>query len=468
MRSSEDPRNEELRRALLEVQAEWTRFQEDQREAYPFPGEKSLGFQELRSHLAPTDAMLGWFDIDIDGLPPQSWTYVLRSDGLYWFSHPASGDAGRWSRSQSALKELRESFFGTGWSALGSEDEASEALVRISRDRWQIAMPALESAERIVVVGTGVLDGVPIDVLLTPEGEPVVDRWTITTAPSASVHVWLAERSRIPHREPTSLFAVADPLMEASPLEDLPWRGSGTLTPMLRGVAHTDPGAPVGERREPAPSLRGQRRQWTPVPASREEVAAITPYFARSGLAVGRAASESELFARSESGALREFDVIHIATHAFADDRNPDRSALVLAEVGRFDPLDPWSHSGPDGFLTAREVRAGWGLDAELVVLSACESALGTRIRGEGFVGLTQSFLLAGSRNVLASLWPVEDEATRLLMERFYRIWIVDGEVGPTALRQAKRELRDLFVDGRRPYAHPHSWAAFVWVGPGD
>ena len=447
---------------MLEVQAEWTDFQETQRLLYPFPGEESLEFAELRPHLARTDALVGWFDLEIEGLPPESWTYVVRTDGVHWFAHTASGDRNRWSRSQAALGELRRQLHGGTWSALGmgaSADTGTDAETRtetdgaaattvlgeVSRDRWEIARSALGSAERIVVIGTGALDGVPVEALFTSGGESVIDRWTITTAPSASIHVWLAARSRIPHREPASLFAVADPLMGASPLDEVPWPAGTTLEPMLRGS------------------------RWTPVPESRREVRAISPFFPRTVIVVGADASEAELNTRLEHGELHDFDVLHFATHAYADDRRPDRSALVLAQVDLPDPLESlWSGPAFDGLLTAREILGGWSLDAELVVLSACESALGTRIRGEGFVGLTQSFLLAGSRNVLASLWAVDDEATRILMESFYRAWLLDGRPGPEALRVAKRSLRDLEVGGLRPYADPRYWAAFVWVGPGD
>ena len=443
----------EIRHALLAAQSAWTEFQETQRRQYPFPGEQSLGLEELRAELASGDAVVGWFDLEIEGLPPRSWAYVVRADHVHWFSHPASGDREEWSRSQSSLRELREQLHGQIWNALGPDDDEMEQLRTVSRDRWQIAMPALRSADRIVVIGTGALDGVPVEALLAGTGEPVVDRWTITTAPSTSIHVWLGKRSRSPHRKPRSLFAVADPSLEASPFEDLPWRSGAVPEPMLRG------GSANG----------GLRQNWTPVPASRDEVRAITPFFARSEVVVGDDASEAQLTSRLENGTLHEFDVVHFATHAFADDRSPDRSALVLSQVGLTSPPERlWSGPSFDGFLTAREIRGGWNLDAELVVLSACESALGAHIRGEGFVGLTQSFLLAGSRNVLASLWAVDDEATRRLMDGFYRRWLVDGESGPEALRTAKRELRDLEVDGRHPYAHPRYWAAFVWVGPGD
>ena len=118
----------------------------------------------------------------------------------------------------------------------------------------------------------------------------------------------------------------------------------------------------------------------------------------------------------------------------------------------------------------------GWDLDAELVTLSACQTALGRNIHGEGVVGLSYPFLKAGARALLVSLWRVDDQATALLMKQFYSSWLGadDGEVRrgmpkSEALADAKRFLRG-YEDGsgERPYEHPFYWSAFVLVGDPD
>jgi CHAT domain-containing protein len=96
-------------------------------------------------------------------------------------------------------------------------------------------------------------------------------------------------------------------------------------------------------------------------------------------------------------------------------------------------------------------------MNADLVVLSACETALGREIRGEGFVGLTQGFFLAGARQVMASLWRVPDQGTAILMESLYRRLIRFDEPPSTALRHAQLELV-----GERRWADPYYWAGFV------
>jgi CHAT domain-containing protein len=144
------------------------------------------------------------------------------------------------------------------------------------------------------------------------------------------------------------------------------------------------------------------------------------------------------------------------------------------------------------GRLTAREVLDQWKLDADLVVLSACQSGLGKYERGEGYLGFAQAFFLAGARSLVLSQWNVDDEATALLMVRFYEN-LLGSRKGQKpmgraqALAEAKEWLRNLSAKqvkleverlprGKakgpvlvrkeaRPFAHPYYWAAFVLVG---
>jgi len=122
-----------------------------------------------------------------------------------------------------------------------------------------------------------------------------------------------------------------------------------------------------------------------------------------------------------------------------------------------------------DGLVRAGEVVREWRLNAELVVLSACETGLGKKVVGEGYVGFAHAFLQAGARSVLVSLWKVDDEATGLLMRRFYEGWLERGLRKAEALRQAKRWLRAREDErGRQRFAHPYYWSAFVLIGAED
>jgi CHAT domain-containing protein len=206
------------------------------------------------------------------------------------------------------------------------------------------------------------------------------------------------------------------------------------------------------------------------------------------------------------------FGFIHLATHGVIDEEDPTRSAVIFTQTGLPDPLEQALNHKPvfDGRLSVREIQRGWELKAELVTLSACETALGREAGGEGFVGFTQALLMSGARSVCLSLWKVDDTATALLMQRFYANLLGrrPGLTAPMpkaeALREAKVWLRDLRraeavaltaqlsggiergkdsearkpaavaaavpegAEDDRPYAAPHFWAAFVLVGDPD
>ena len=163
-----------------------------------------------------------------------------------------------------------------------------------------------------------------------------------------------------------------------------------------------------------------------------------------------------------------------------------------------------------DGRVSVREIQHGWELRAELVTLSACETALGPDAGGEGFVGFTQALLISGTRSVCLSLWKVDDTATALLMQRFYanllgrrpgltaplpkaeslreaKVWLrglrrgevlaltvgVSGGVERSKGAKARRPAAPAAAftvggDDARPYASPHFWAAFVLAGDPD
>src|SRR5262249_44820845 len=158
-----------------------------------------------------------------------------------------------------------------------------------------------------------------------------------------------------------------------------------------------------------------------PLPGSRREVLALGRLFGRAEVLLGERASEEGLEKLGEH--LGSFRYLHFATHGVADADWPMESFLALADRDLPDPLErvlagekAWT-----GRLTAGRILEGWGLDCELVVLSACSSGLGKYEKGEGYVGFAHALLLAGARSLVVSQWEVDDEATSLLMVRFYQ-----------------------------------------------
>jgi CHAT domain-containing protein len=188
------------------------------------------------------------------------------------------------------------------------------------------------------------------------------------------------------------------------------------------------------------------RNDLQPLPYAKKEVIAISQLL--NGIEeTGSRASENNLKAMAAS-----FNILHLATHAIIDEENPLYSKLL------FNLAD--SALDDDGELHSFEIY-GMKLNASLVTLSACNTGTGKYLEGEGIFSLGRSFLLAGAKSVLTSLWEVSDLSTSQIMESFYAN-LKKGEATPIALRQAKLD----YLNSADPLtANPHYWAAFVYIG---
>jgi len=183
------------------------------------------------------------------------------------------------------------------------------------------------------------------------------------------------------------------------------------------------------------------------LPKSRDEVDEVAKIMGpRSVELLGADATEATF----KGEPLDQFRIIHIAAHAIASTRFPERSALVLGE-------DPKKQE--DGLLQAREIQ-NLRLNAGLVTLSACDTGAGRLWGEEGIASLERSFLFAGARSVLASYWTASDPYTMALVEHFYH-YLAAGLDEGAALREAKLDLIKEF----RSEAEPYYWAGFNLVG---
>lgn len=298
---------------------------------------------------------------------------------------------------------------------------------------------AIERSERLVIAPDGPLHVLPFAALERADGRPLAAWRALHLAPSATVYAQ-ARMRRHPPADPVRLriAAFGDPAYGAEP-------EAGSDPPRPRRPS----GRKEGEGAlDLLPATRGAAGRLPLLPASRAEVEGIRALFPQTRAFLGEAATEAA--ARSLD---REVDVVHFAVHALLDARLPGLSSLALS------PPPAGSNDGTDGRLEVTEIVSSLRLDASLVTLSACQTALGREMGGEGLVGLTRAFLFAGARTVLGSLWAVGDRPTERAMRLFYA-GLRAGLDKDEALRRAQAEM---LADPAT--AHPSNWAGFVLVG---
>jgi CHAT domain-containing protein len=185
------------------------------------------------------------------------------------------------------------------------------------------------------------------------------------------------------------------------------------------------------------------------LPFSRREAAAI---LASTPRGLGKQALDFEASRKfATSGELTDYRVVHFATHALVDEAHPEFSALVLSLVDEHG-------KSQDGFVKLQDIY-NLHLAADLVVLSACDTALGKQVEGEGVIGLTRGFMYAGASTVISSLWKVDDFATAELMTDFYK-FTERGMRPAAALRAAQLDLRK-----QKRWRDPYYWAGFTLHG---
>lgn len=326
-----------------------------------------------------------------------------------------------------------------------------EKQIRHSRKLFQdVLEPAgklLAGKQKLIIVPSGILHYLPFEVLLT-KGEQkslatmtpgqlpyLVRDYAISYVPSAAVLASLQDR---PAKSTVNkaFLAFADPVYENQP-EFLP----ALAQPNLRGVFDDEKPWRLGRLIE-----------------SRREVEQISALFPKDQvlLLLGEEAREENA---KTAGRFNQFRFVHFATHGLLNEQRPSYSGLILSLARNENPQPTIrEQQSEDGLLQAYEI-FNLKLNADLVVLSACETGLGKEVKGEGLVGLAHAFFYAGTPSLVVSLWKVQDRSTSDLMVNLYR------EIGRTqtksdALRQAKLRL----IQQNR-YAHPYYWAPFVLTG---
>ncbi len=310
---------------------------------------------------------------------------------------------------------------------------------------------------RLVIVADGELQYAPFAALPSPAGKvrpagaepesltsyrPLIVEHEIISLPSASVLASLRRQFDGRRAAPRTIAVLADPVFEATDVrvhttDFHKTRRTNGRQVKRAGAATADPES------GPPRFLR--------LPFTRQEansVITLAPPDQRL-LALDFAANR----ARATNGELAQYRIIHFATHSLLDQEHPELSGIALSLVNE-------QGRPQDGFLRLQDIY-DLQLNADLVVLSACQTGLGKEVKGEGLIGFTRGFMYAGSPRVVATLWKVDDKATAELMKHFYQSLLGEPKLSPAAALRAAQ----LSMLQHRRWRDPAYWAAFVLQG---
>ena len=391
--------NPDLKEDLSQNEEELQRLYLDLRTQYPafhaFRYPEAADLRSVQDRLGDSELLVQYFVGE-----EQSHLWLVSRVGVEHHLLPGREEL------EASVKKAYRSLLDPDQPPIGLEELSN--LLLPAGDQWR------ENHEAVTIVPSGLLYYFPFEVLRRGE-RTLGDLAQTAYLPSASALTYLRD---IPER------AISSPRLLA--VGDADYSGHQEV--------------------EGSASMRGLKALGA-LPFTRAEVSKIRAVFGYfdSTLLVGERATE----ARLKKLELSDFSVLHLAAHGWIDPLLPSRSGIVLG-------LD--EDGQEDGILQAGEVFR-LPLNAQLVTLSACQTALGKLVTGEGMVGLTQAFFFAGASSVVASLWNVNDEATARFMSLFYG-HLGDGLSKVEALRRARSDLRR---DER--YRHPYYWAPYILIG---
>jgi CHAT domain-containing protein/tetratricopeptide (TPR) repeat protein len=343
-----------------------------------------------------------------------------------------------------------------GQRALARADfESAQSAAQLSA--MLLAPLGIQKAKRFLIVPDGVLHYVSFAALPVPnawsaDAEPVVVGHEVVTLPSASIGSFLRTEERTRTRAARQIAVFADPVFSGTDGRLRPQAHSGKAQSRRRPDGDGRLGVFGGSADTLNLFREGVRMDSAALPRLdyTRELADLVVEGLPSGdvlKAVDFDASREAVLSRP----LAQYRTIVFATHGLLNTQYPELSGIVLSLVNeRGEPRD--------GFLRLHDVY-DLKLNAELVVLGACETGLGKEINGEGLVGLSRGFLHAGAARVLASLWKVDEDATIELLKEFFRAR-KQGRAFPAALQQAQLALRS-----RPRWRAPYFWAGFTLQG---
>jgi CHAT domain-containing protein/Tfp pilus assembly protein PilF len=441
---------DETERKLEESLDEYSRAQADLRAGSPvyaaLTQPQTLSVEEIQGQILDGKALLLEYSLG----EKRSFLWAVAPDSVRSFELPGreriEGLARRYYELVTARNVLRPD---ESLQARKQRIERADAEAeRAGRDLYRLLLaPAgrLLGDRPLLIVADGALQYIPFAALpIDSSGTPLITRHEVVSLPSASALAALRHEVLGRPPAPKTLALFADPVFQRTD-ERLTHRPAKMERPKLAAKTRGD-GSPPETRRGEGEERLSFRRLVSSGREARTIAELVSP--GQIFLATGFEASR----AKATSPDLAKYRNVHFATHGVIDSRRPELSKLVLS-------LYDESGKPQNGFLLLNDIY-DLHLNADLVVLSACQTALGQEIRGEGLIGLTRGFMDAGAARVLASLWSVEDRATADLMGSFYQAMLREKLSPSAALRRAQIKIAS--SPGRQS---PYFWAGFSLQG---
>lgn len=306
-------------------------------------------------------------------------------------------------------------------------------------------LPNLNSKQRIIIIPHDIIYKIPFEALFTKNQNVSIKNFTKLN--------FLVKEYEIAYHHSATLFVSS--VEEEKKSASKNFIGFAPVFPKDKNLGYTisTVNTPLlASNDEALRSVSIDGKNYDELKYSEWEVKSIIDLFAKKDFKkINTAYFYSDAKEDSFKVNVKDYKIVHIASHSFMNEDQPDMSAVIFAQ-----PTD--SVYSNDGILYAAETY-NLDLSSDLVVLSSCESGLGKLFKGEGMIGLTRGFLYSGTNNIIFSLWKIPDKHTSELMVEFYR-QMISGKSYSESLREAKLKLIENNITAR-----PRSWAGFLLVG---
>jgi len=432
-----------------EYQAVKAKLRDQNPRLFSFEQFAPVDLERIQKELQDSDTMLLEYALGDD----HSYLWAVTSNSVDSYTLPARKD----------IEDAAREFYNVITARQGSDNQndkdyqanvaAADNLYfeKASKMSRMLLGPVAEKLgnRRLVVVTDGALQYIPFDALPMPSAQTaaptvklktlLVETNEVVVLPSASTLVAIRGAQNHKGSSGKLVAIIADPVFGPSDERVQ----SEALSPAIAKAAADQNVDQAGE--QTIKDLEFPRLAHASEEA--DAISAVAPWgttLVAKGFDASRETAMSSEVSRAQ--------IVHFATHGFLDGEHPELSSIVLTMS------DPHG-AKTDGLMTLPDIYS-LDLSAELTVLSACQTALGKDIKGEGLVGLTHSFMSAGAKSVVASLWKVDDRATAALMADFYEGMLQKGMTPSAALRSAKLKMMR-----EKQWSLPYYWAGFVVQG---